>query len=67
MEITSQPSYLLNSENASPFGTLSVYLSYADMAAAVNSATNTVTLAIANLLFAFIADSSCVRYIQVLP
>src|SRR5271170_1568025 len=33
MAITGQPSYPLNSENARPFGTLRVYLSWVEMAA----------------------------------
>ena len=38
METTCQPSYPLNSENASPPGTFRVYLSWADMALAPSGA-----------------------------
>src|SRR5215469_17045177 len=60
METTCQASYPLNSENASPFGTFTVYLSCAEMAQPPTMATP-VIIAIVNILLPFIARTSFVE------
>src|SRR3984893_2574036 len=53
--ITGQSSYPLNSENASPSGTLTVYLSWAEIAAPVaRAASSTAPVTLINTLFPFI-------------
>ena len=49
------PSYPLNSENASPPGTFTVYLSCAEMAKPPKTASHTVAIPIVNMLLRFIA------------
>ena len=49
------PSYPLNSENASPPGTFTVYLSCADMAKPPETASHTVAIPIVNIPVRFIA------------
>src|SRR5262249_11294146 len=57
MEMACQDSYPLNSENASPPGTFTLYLSCADMARLPRRAIHTVAIPIVNLLIRFIAAS----------
>ena len=49
------PSYPLNSENASPPGTFTVYLSCAEMAKPPKTASHTVAIPIVSMLLRFIA------------
>src|SRR5690242_11696593 len=56
MEIACQASYPLNSENASPPGTFTVYLSCAEMAQPPKTASDTVITAIESLPLPFIAS-----------
>src|SRR6266576_2620952 len=61
MERTCQFSYPLNSENASPPGTFTVYLSWADRARPPNALTSPVTIAIVPMPLLFITGSSFVK------
>ena len=61
METNCQPSYPLNSENASPPGTFTVYLSWADMALPPKALTSAVTTAIVRMRLPFITSSSSVK------
>src|SRR5438309_668719 len=61
METTCQFSYPLNSENASPPGTFTVYLSWADRALPPNALTSAVTIAIVPKPLLFITGSSFVK------
>src|SRR5256884_3366437 len=61
METTCQFSYPLNSENASPPGTFTVYLSWADRALPPNALTSAVTIAIVPNPLLFITGSSFVK------
>src|SRR6266550_9510881 len=61
METTFQLSYPLNSENASPPGTFTVYLSWAAMALPPKALTRTVTIAIVRVPLLLITGSPCVR------
>src|SRR5438874_7464989 len=61
METTCQFSYPLNSENASPPGTFTVYLSWADRALPPNALTMAVTIAIVPNPLLFITRSSLVK------
>src|SRR5438874_5195611 len=61
METTCQFSYPLNSENASPPGTFTVYLSWADRALPPNALTMAVTIAIVPNPLLFITRSSFVK------
>src|SRR2546428_8166280 len=64
METTSQASYPLNSENASPPGTFKVYLSWAawaDRALPPKALTSAVTIAIVHRRLLFITSSSFVK------
>src|SRR5215467_1219478 len=54
MEMACHPSYPLNSENASPPGTFTVYLSCAEMA---STASNTVIVTIVSMILFFIAGT----------
>src|SRR5215831_13588973 len=62
METTCQPSYPLNSENASPFGTFTAYLSCAEMPQPPTPANTAVIIAIVNILLPFIASTSFVEF-----
>jgi hypothetical protein len=65
IEIVSQLSYPLNSENASPFGTLTLYLSWAEIAApAARTASATVMLTPINRFLPFICRSSLIRLMK---
>src|SRR5262245_31997157 len=55
MATVSQPSYPLNSENASPPGTCRVYLSCAEMTLAPKTASTTVAVPMVHMLLQFIA------------
>ena len=55
--ITGQPSYPLNSENASPPGTCRVYLSCAEMALPPKTATTTAMIKIAENVVLFMTLS----------
>src|SRR5579862_8155708 len=55
METTCQDSYPLNSENASPFGTFTVYLSLA-IASATRTERNTATNTITTIALRFMPD-----------
>src|SRR5262245_2973501 len=55
MEMACQDSYPLNSAKASPPGTFTVYLSWADMAQPPQTVSHTVATPIVNLLVRFIA------------
>src|SRR5437879_7506710 len=64
METTCQASYPLNSENASPPGTLKVYLSWAawaDRSLPPKALTSAVTIAIVHMRLLFITSSSVVK------
>src|SRR3989442_1103752 len=64
METACQASYPLNSENASPPGTFTVYLSWAawaDMAPPPKALTSAVTIAIVHVRLLFITRSSFVK------
>src|SRR5437879_7980726 len=61
MERTCQVSYPLNSANASPPGTFTVYLSWADRALPPNALTSAVTIAIVPKPLLFSAVSSFVK------
>src|SRR6266550_2014781 len=61
MATTCQFSYPLNSENASPPGTFTVYLSWADRARPPNALTSAVTIAIVPMPLLFITGSSFVK------
>src|SRR2546429_1584592 len=61
METTCQFSYPLNSENASPPGTFTVYLSWADRALPPTALTSAVTIAIVPKPLLFITGSSFVK------
>src|SRR5947209_7954065 len=61
MEGTCQFSYPLNSANASPPGTFTVYLSWADRALPPNALTSAVTIAIVPKPLLFITGSSFVK------
>src|SRR3989441_687655 len=61
METTCQFSYPLNSENASPPGTFTLYLSWADRALPPNAPTSAVTIAIVPKPLPFITSSSLVK------
>src|SRR5436190_19471616 len=54
VEIACHPSYPRNSENASPPGTLTAYLSSADMTKPPNTASHTVAIPIVSVLLRFI-------------
>src|SRR5438552_15487999 len=58
METTCQASYPLNSENASPPGTFTVYLSCAEMARPPTTARTPVIIGIVSILLPFIASTS---------
>src|SRR5215471_2013443 len=62
METTCQASYPLNSENASPFGTFTVYLSCAEIAQPPTAVNTPVIIAIVNILLPFIASTSFVEF-----
>src|SRR5216683_8232359 len=62
METTCQASYPLNSENASPFGTFTVYLSCAGMAEPLTTASTPVIIAIVRILLPFIASTSFIKF-----
>src|SRR6516164_4678334 len=57
METACHPSYPLNSENARPPGTLTVYLSCAEMAKEPRTANHVVAIPIVSTLDRFIADA----------
>src|SRR6266704_4113483 len=61
METTYQFSYPLNSENASPPGTFTVSLSWADMALPPKALTSAVTIAIVRMPLLFITGPSFVK------
>src|SRR2546429_7205962 len=61
MERTCQFSYPRNSANASPPGTFTVYLSWADRALPPNALTSAVTIAIVPMPLLFITSSSFVK------
>src|SRR2546427_6900777 len=61
MERTCQFSYPRNSANASPPGTFTVYLSWADKALPPNALTSAVTIAIVPMPLLFITGSSFVK------
>src|SRR5436309_3257549 len=61
MERTCQVSYPLNSAHASPPGTFTVYLSWADRALPPNALTSAVTIAIVPMPLLFITSSSFVK------
>src|SRR5205807_10492936 len=61
METTCQFSYPLNSENASPPGTFTLYLTWADRALPPNALTMAVTIAIVPKPLIFITRSSFVK------
>src|SRR5438046_1040066 len=61
METTCQFSYPLNSEKASPPGTFTVYLSWADRALPPTALTSAVTIAIVPKPLLFITGSSFVK------
>src|SRR5205814_1899579 len=61
MATTCQFSYPLNSANASPPGTFTVYLSWADRALPPNALTSAVTIAIVPMPLLFITRSSFVK------
>src|SRR5256885_9502111 len=64
METTCQASYPLNSENPSPPGTFTLYLSWvawADTALPPTALTSAVTIAIVRMRWLFITSSSFVR------
>src|SRR5881409_3740219 len=61
MATTCQFSYPLNSANASPPGTFTVYLSWADRALPPNALTSAVTIAIVPMPLLFITGSSFVK------
>src|SRR5882724_4396471 len=61
MERTCQFSYPRNSANASPPGTFTVYLSWADRALPPNALTSAVTIAIVPMPLLFITGSSFVK------
>src|SRR5712691_249889 len=61
MERSCQFSYPLNSENASPPGTFTVYLSWADMVLPPKVLTSAVTTAIVPMRLLFIPSSSFVE------
>src|SRR5213595_2529016 len=61
METTCQFSYPLNSEKASPPGTFTVYLSWADKAPPPNALTSAVTIATVPMPLLFITGSSFVK------
>src|SRR6266550_4208308 len=67
MERTCQFSYPLNSANASPPGTFTVYLSWADKALPPNALTSAVTIAIVPKPLLFITGSSFVNPLTALP
>src|SRR6185503_15983337 len=58
MEMTLQSSYPLNSENARPPGTFTVYLSCAEMALPPRTASATEIIAIVTMLLAFTVSNS---------
>src|SRR5271167_837170 len=60
METVCQPSYPLNSENASPPGTFTVYLSCCATAKLPKTASNTATITIAGNAVLFMAHSCAV-------
>ena len=62
METACQPSYPLNSENASPPGTFTVYLSWADTALPPKALTSAVTMAIVGMRLLLITSSSSVKF-----
>src|SRR3984885_3859672 len=62
MEPTCQASYPLNSENESPFGTFTVYLSCAEMAQLPTRASTPVIIGIVRILLPFIASTSFVKF-----
>src|SRR5213593_3455144 len=61
MATTCQVSYPLNSAKASPPGTFTVYLSWADRALPPNALTSAVTIAIVPMPLLFITGSSFVK------
>src|SRR5205809_8136263 len=61
METTCQASYPLNSENASPPGTFTVYLSWADMALPPKALRSAGAIAIVRTPLLFITSSSFAR------
>src|SRR5438034_11483156 len=61
METTCQASYPLNSENASPPGTFTVYLSWADMALPPKALRRAVGIAIVRTVLLFITSCSFAR------
>src|SRR5450432_1961671 len=62
METTCQASYPLNSENESPFGTFTVYLSCAKMAQLPTKASTPVIIGIVTTLLPFIASTSVIKF-----
>src|ERR1700733_11574103 len=67
MATTGQLSYPLNSENASPFGTLSAYLSSVEAAQPPATASVPVMNEMANINFRFIARFSFTEYCVDVP
>src|ERR1700692_2434769 len=62
METTCQASYPLNSENESPFGTFTVYLSCAEMAQPPTKASTPVIIGIVSILLPFITSTSFMKF-----
>src|SRR5579859_5993941 len=60
-ETTCQASYPLNSENESPFGTFTVYLSCAEMVQLPTQASTPVIIGIVSILLPFIASTSFIK------
>src|SRR5215510_7394400 len=58
MEMACQDSYPLNSENASPPGTFTLYLSCSEMARPHNAASPTAAIPIVNMLLRIILNTS---------
>src|SRR5258707_10984670 len=61
-ETTCQASYPLNSENESPFGTFTVYLSCAEMAQLPTKASTSVIIEIVSIPLPFIASTSFIKF-----
>src|SRR5208282_4970782 len=62
---TCQSSYPLNSENASPFGTFSVYLSCAARASATRTERNTPTNRVTRIVLPFMRNLLCMGYYKI--
>src|SRR6202035_2866356 len=62
METTCQASYPLNSENESPFGTFTVYLSCAEMGLPPAKASAPVIIGIVSILLPFITSTSFMKF-----